>query len=116
MELNVASLRNVIERAFGVLKKRFSIIAGGSETHYPVDTMSLIIIACCILHNFLMTADPNEALLADVDRELEQSGPSTGPSTDNARDHHINDEDATRGNSLRDSVASAMWEDYILSG
>ena len=24
-----ASLRNVIERAFGVLKKRFSIIAGG---------------------------------------------------------------------------------------
>ena len=55
-----------------------------------------------------MTADPNEALLAEVDRELEQSGPSTGPSIDNARDHHINDEDTTRGNSLRDSVASAM--------
>ena len=94
-----------------MLKKQFPLIASGEESRFPVDTMSEIILAFYILHNFLMTADPNETLLAEVDRELAQSGPST----DNARDHHINDEDATRGNSLRDTVASAMWEDYTLS-
>lgn len=32
-----ASLRNAIERAFGVLKKRFSILASGAEPKYNVD-------------------------------------------------------------------------------
>ena len=64
------SLRNAIEKAFGVLKKRFPIIASGTEPHYPVDTQSDIILACCILHNYLMGVDPNERLIAEVDREL----------------------------------------------
>ena len=37
--LRHSSLRNAIERAFGVLKKRFPIIASGIESHYPVDTL-----------------------------------------------------------------------------
>ena len=65
-----SSLRNAIERAFGVLKKRFPIIASGTEPHYPIDTQSDIILACCILHNYLMGVDPDERLIAKVDREL----------------------------------------------
>ncbi|XP_057732659.1 protein ALP1-like [Arachis stenosperma] len=34
-----SSLRNVIERCFGVLKKRFPIIAGGTEPYYSFETM-----------------------------------------------------------------------------
>ncbi|XP_034680813.1 putative nuclease HARBI1 [Vitis riparia] len=68
--LRHSSLRNAIERAFAVLKKRFPIIASGTEPHYPVDTQSDIILACCILHNYLMGVDPNEILIAEVDREL----------------------------------------------
>ncbi|KAF2316097.1 hypothetical protein GH714_041002 [Hevea brasiliensis] len=65
-----ASLRNVIERAFGVLKKRFPIIASGTEPHYSFETMTEIVLACCVIHNFLMGVDPDENLIAEVDREL----------------------------------------------
>ncbi|KAL6349654.1 hypothetical protein AAG906_041061 [Vitis piasezkii] len=68
--LRHSSLRNAIEITFGVLKKRFPIIASGTEPHYLVDTQSDIILACCILHNYLMGVDPDERLIAEVDREL----------------------------------------------
>ena len=67
--LRHSSLRNAIERALGVLKKRFRIIASGTEPHYLVDTQSDIILACCILHNYLMGVDPNERLVVEVDKE-----------------------------------------------
>jgi len=47
-----SSLRNVIERTFGVLKKRFPIIARETEPHYFVDTMTDIVLTCCILITF----------------------------------------------------------------
>ncbi|XLS74023.1 hypothetical protein HN51_030888 [Arachis hypogaea] len=56
------SLRNAIERAFGVLKNRFLILSKMSR--YNVDTVSEIIIACCILHKFLMDFDPDEEIIA----------------------------------------------------
>ncbi|CAL1355505.1 unnamed protein product [Linum trigynum] len=63
--LRHASLRNAIERAFGVLKKRFPIIASGSEAHHDVNTRSEIVLACCILHNFLLMYDPDEDILRE---------------------------------------------------
>ena len=33
-----------------MLKKHFPIIASGTEQHYDVDTMTKIVLACCILH------------------------------------------------------------------
>ena len=68
--LRHASLRNTIERAFGVLKKRFPIIGSTTEPNYDVDTQSEIILACCILHNYLMSTDPDDDLIAEVDRDL----------------------------------------------
>ena len=67
-----ASLRNVIERCFGVLKKRFSIIAGGTEPYYSLEIMTDIVLACCILHDFLIGVDIDESLIAEVDQELIQ--------------------------------------------
>ncbi|KAG6473921.1 hypothetical protein ZIOFF_067841 [Zingiber officinale] len=52
--LRHANLHGAIERAFGVLKKRFPIISSGTEPYYEVDIHTDIILACCILHNFLM--------------------------------------------------------------
>ena len=65
-----SSLRNVIERTFGVLKKRFPIIASWTEPHYDVDTMTKIVLACCIVHNFLRGIENDESLLEEVDNEL----------------------------------------------
>lgn len=52
--LRHASLRNAIERAFGVLKKKFPMLRSGAESHFNVDTQADIVLACCILHNYLM--------------------------------------------------------------
>ncbi|KAC9255295.1 hypothetical protein E3N88_46124 [Mikania micrantha] len=51
--------RNVIERCFGVLKKRWAILR--SPSFYPIRTQNKIILACCLMHNFIrreMTYDP----------------------------------------------------------
>ncbi|MCL4138576.1 UNVERIFIED_CONTAM: hypothetical protein GTU68_043350 [Idotea baltica] len=48
------STRNVIERAFGVLKRRFSVLGPDSRMRNSLDTNMAIIVACTILHNICM--------------------------------------------------------------
>ncbi|XP_068487124.1 uncharacterized protein [Phaseolus vulgaris] len=104
-----SSLRNVIERTFGVLKKRFPIIASGTEPHYDVDTMTKIVLACCILHNFLRGIDNYESLLEEVDNELLEQ--DVQPSTTHAREH-----DYRIRCDIRDAIANEMWQDYMDRG
>ncbi|XP_068483377.1 uncharacterized protein [Phaseolus vulgaris] len=104
-----SSLRNVIERTFGVLKKRFPIIASGTEPHYDVDTMTKIVLACCILHNFLRGIDNDESLLEELDNELLEQDVQS--STTHAREH-----DYRIGCDIRDVIANEMWQDYMDRG
>ena len=104
--LRHSSLRNAIERAFGVLKKRFPIIASGTEPHYPVDTQFDIILACCILHNYLMGVDPNERLIAEVDRELFSEEAEFESMVLSLA------EKCKEGEILREKIAMDMWKDY----
>ncbi|KAL0306146.1 UNVERIFIED_CONTAM: hypothetical protein Sradi_6031900 [Sesamum radiatum] len=97
-------LRNVIERCFGVLKKRFPIIQWGMPSylqHHQVD----IVIACCTLHNFIrrfsnddiIFNEPDEDTLIDMDSFYH-------------RGHPTNSEiEAQR--TIRDSIAMQMWAD-----
>ncbi|GAV78976.1 LOW QUALITY PROTEIN: DDE_4 domain-containing protein, partial [Cephalotus follicularis] len=105
-----ASLRNAIERAFGVVKKRFPIIASTTLPNFLVETQTEIILACCIIHNYLMSVDPDENLIIEVDRELESQTPE--PVINTSQD---DDEDAARASRLRDSLAITMWNDYAPS-
>ena len=103
-----ASLRIVIQRTFGVLKKRFPIIANGTEPSYSFDTMVDVVLACCILHNFLMGVDIDELLIAEVDKELLQRDiDRSQPISQQQRD-----EDYRQGAILRDNIASEMWNAY----
>jgi hypothetical protein len=103
--LRHSSLRNVIERTFGVLKKRFSIIASGTELHYSFEVMIDIVFACCILHNFLMGVDIDEALIAEVDHELLQND------IDRSQPQQ-HDEDYRLGLLLREAITTEMWNLY----
>ena len=71
--LRHSSLRNAIERAFGVMKSRFPIITKMSR--YNVDTVGEIVLACCILHNLLVDFDPDEEIIEQVDRDLMNNEP-----------------------------------------
>ena len=102
-------LRNVIERTFGVLKKRFPIISGMKKPFFSVDTVTEIILAYCILHNYLMGVDPDERMIAEVDQEI-----SNGDTHNEARNStNDSDADARRGAILRTSIATRMWNDYV---
>ena len=101
--LRHASLRNAIERAFSVLKKRVPIIASTIEPSYCVDTQNEIILSCCILHNYLMGVDLDESLIAEVDEEVLHSLRERAALTPRE-----DDEDARQGDIVRDSIALAI--------
>ncbi|XP_059628175.1 uncharacterized protein LOC132270975 [Cornus florida] len=105
--LRHTSLCNVIKRIFGVLKKRFPIIGCSTEPTYDVNTQVDIILACCIIHNYLIGMDLDESLIIEVDRELlnETRNEEAGPIE--------RSEDYSLGEYLRDSIASHMWHDYV---
>jgi len=98
-----SSLRNIIERTFGVLKKRFPIIASETESHYFVDTMTDIVLACCILHNFLREVDNDDSLLKEVDRELMQG---------DASHSQTREDDYRLGSQIKNTIANEMWIGY----
>ncbi|XP_050230424.1 protein ALP1-like [Mercurialis annua] len=50
--------RNVIERCFGVLKGKWSILR--SCSYYPIKTQGRIILACCLLHNLIRRYMPTD--------------------------------------------------------
>ncbi|KAL8466355.1 hypothetical protein ACS0TY_035454 [Phlomoides rotata] len=58
--------RNIIERTFGLLKMRWGILR--SPSWYPIQTHNQIIMACCLIHNYIrkeMAVDPIEQHLDD---------------------------------------------------
>ena len=62
-----------------------------TKPFFPIDTITEIILACCILHNYLMRVDSDERLIAEVDREI-----SNGDIHNEAR-NSTNDSDADVG-------------------
>ncbi|GJX42246.1 ALP1-like protein [Tanacetum coccineum] len=53
-----SSARNVIERCFSILKARWRIL--DDNLHYPVKLKDRIIMACCLLHNYVRQEMPND--------------------------------------------------------
>ncbi|XLR01106.1 hypothetical protein S83_067304, partial [Arachis hypogaea] len=103
-----SSTRNIIERCFGLLKKRWSILR--SPSFYPVKTQFQIIIACCLLQNFIrksMEMDPEEegSILDEFtpDGDEEQHGMIDVVENTNEWSH------------WRDNIAHEMYEEWRAS-
>ncbi|XP_071912628.1 protein ALP1-like [Coffea arabica] len=60
--------RNMIERTFGLFKKRWAILRDAS--FFDVKTHVIIINACAILHNLIRVEQPNNPYLDEVDAEM----------------------------------------------
>ncbi|XLS45394.1 hypothetical protein HN51_002259, partial [Arachis hypogaea] len=100
--IHQSSLHNVIERAFGIVKNRCSIIA--KMAIYDVNTVSKIVVTCCILHNFLMNFYLDEAPITQVKRDLNNSTPERNFTNIKI----VRGEDGRMGENLRDSIAAQM--------
>lgn len=67
--LKHSSTRNVVGRTFGLLKKRFGILR--SLAFYPLDTQSDIILARCLVHNFVREVSSDDLLMNEKGGAIE---------------------------------------------
>jgi DDE superfamily endonuclease len=108
--LRHSSARNVIERIFGVLKRRFRILLLAPE--YNLDIQARIPAALCAIHNFIVIHNPDEEQIHAGD-ENDENGDDNAP-FDN---HHDGAQAAGAGfdgpSVRRDNIAQAMWDDYL---
>jgi hypothetical protein len=107
--LRHSSARNVVERIFGVLKRRFRILVVPPE--YNMKIQSLIPPALCAIHNFIRRYDPLE--IEDL-MEVEDMLPANidpniyGVLSEGLPTRHSRE----AGADMRDRIAAAMWADY----
>ena len=116
-----SSLRNYIERTFGVWKARFKILKG--INNYPMEKQVMIPVACVIVHNFIRMVQDVDPILevhvadgvsvgehvdVNVDVMLADGADDLGPSTGRQQDA------SRRGamNQLREVLADDMWDRY----
>ena len=103
--LRHASLRNVIERIFGVLKRKYQILRSASE--YSIETQTRIILACCALHNFVRSIEGDSA---DILLEKEPQEPQVDIQP--AIKYPEGQVSSKRMDKFRDELAEKMWKDY----
>jgi hypothetical protein len=104
--LRHASARNIIERIFGVLKRRFRILLLAPE--YELCVQAQIPSALCAIHNFIRIHDQDEGALLE-ERELhDQFWHADGEYM--GADDDVEPEAEMKHR--RDQIARAMWEDY----
>lgn len=108
-----ARLRNVIERIFGVVKRRFKVLVVAQE--YSPETQSQLISGLAVIHNFIRAYDPADIL---DDTEMETA---TGPNEETAQmerrtaklaERDVGSEERNRAAERRDAIALAMWNEY----
>ncbi|XP_073286067.1 uncharacterized protein [Primulina huaijiensis] len=95
-----AQARNVIERAFGLLKKRWAILR--SPSFYPLEVQNKIILACILLHNFIRSQMPNDPI-----EEVEEETDS--PIHENEDDFIENFESSEMWDIWRENLAMSMY-------
>ncbi|KAL8494052.1 hypothetical protein ACS0TY_025017 [Phlomoides rotata] len=61
--MNHSKARNIIERTFGLMKKRWAILR--SPSFYPIKIQNRVILACALIHNFIRNEMPNDPLEED---------------------------------------------------
>nr|XP_027093520.1 uncharacterized protein LOC113713912 [Coffea arabica] len=106
-----SALRNVIERCFGVLKRRFAILRGPVPNFY-MTTQINVVIACCTLHNFIRDELPEDDIFNDHEQEMEVDGEGGVPPRPEIQPFHASQEEVNEWHEMRDTMANGMWNDY----
>jgi hypothetical protein len=105
--LRHSSLRNAIERIFGILKRKYHILQ--SPLEYSIDTQTRVIFACTALHNWVRFSEGDRA---DI---LLESESTLGKKVQDIQPAIVYPEGAITSKKMdafRDQLAEKMWADY----
>ncbi|GFP91248.1 putative nuclease harbi1 [Phtheirospermum japonicum] len=102
-----ARLRNVIERSFGVLKSRFPILKWGMP-NYVTKRQTKLVIACCVLHNFIRKYSRDDDLFQPGSQRCQND-----PDCFGSRNNPTQEEIQTQSHFI-DQIANAMWEQRMI--
>ena len=98
-----AQLRNCVEKTFGILKMRFAILR--TATRYPIRWQGPIVMACCILHNFIRRTNGNDEYFTRTILD-EQSDDADGLDEDPTT--YVGPLESQLGDVLRNSVRDGL--------
>ncbi|TXG60196.1 hypothetical protein EZV62_014769 [Acer yangbiense] len=102
-----SSLRNVIQRCFDVLKTRFPILKVAPQ--YAFHIQRDIVIAACVLHNFIRREERNDWLFSAIEGVVAEELPD-----DDQFDMQLACSMQEQiASASRDSIATGMWNDFI---
>ncbi|KAL9808897.1 putative harbinger transposase-derived nuclease domain-containing protein [Arabidopsis thaliana] len=108
--LRHASLRNVIERIFGIFKSRFLIFK--SAPPYPFKTQTEIVLACAGLHNFLRQECRSDEFPPETSINEENSDDNEENNYEENGDVGIlESQQREYANNWRDTISHNMWMD-----
>ena len=102
-----SSVRNVIERCFGVLKARFKILKNMSN--YPMYRQSNIPTVCCALHNFIRLHDCSDQLFASYGEDVEAPEVRFNAVQEGGRLDFTENAEMV---AVRESIANMLWAQY----
>ncbi|KAL0409498.1 UNVERIFIED_CONTAM: hypothetical protein Sradi_1884200 [Sesamum radiatum] len=105
--LRHSSARNVIERTFGLLKTRWGILR--SHMYYTPRTHNRIIMACCLLHNFLLMEMPDDPIVNETRDEVDNN-------LEEGTDFVSTVEATTAWSRWPDELASNMYNEWLNGG
>ncbi|KAL6842579.1 hypothetical protein ACP4OV_027423 [Aristida adscensionis] len=95
-----SALRVTVERAFGSLKRRFKILDDATP-FFPFPTQVDIVIACCIIHNWVIQDGGDEMIIEEPTWPIHtHATTSAGQAVEHA--YMVN---------LRQQIADQMWQD-----
>ena len=114
-----SSIRNVIERTFGVLKKRFPVIKDSMPPYKKMAMQGNIVIACCVVHNFIRENDLDDFCFSEV--EMGNGTSSSGGGGDDGAEQSYVDNTTLNFSSnelrhwaaYRELIADQIWNDHI---
>ncbi|GMH13092.1 hypothetical protein Nepgr_014933 [Nepenthes gracilis] len=101
-------LSHAILRTFNVLKERFPILKIAHQ--YAFHIQRDIVIAACVLHNFIRQEERNDWLFSSVENKLVEEFFNFDEPPDVQSASPLQQQ---LGSSLRDTIAASMWNDFI---
>ena len=98
--LRHSSLRNAVERSFGIIKKRFPILT--TMTSYPMEIqVDLVVKSCFMIHNFIRLNQGYEDEFDIWNEEPDRTG-----------NNYADEQNVQIAENLREEIAQQMWADY----